>query len=280
MGRCLTVVVMVMVGHFALGQEPPAPPTQATPAMLMADDTKQPRITVSWPTKSGTTAKVEGERAWRSPADKSLLGKNIECYAAMGGYRLEKGAGHPKGATVRAGLSKLDLRKLFFEDIAEGATVTITVDHIAMNQPAMPRPKTSLMQLKYRMSDLDACSLDGTNKSLLNTADPKDPLGELIVPGTARLGALDGQPGHGSVEAKVEADGTVTVTFKCPYVLFRHIRDPYQRTAPGSFFEPSIVNVEIELVPKPVDEQERQREPVQHPTTEAQPGQDPKGGKP
>lgn len=259
-----------VVASAAAGPDRPAQP-QNPPPILMADDARKVKVTVSWPTRDGEEISVSGERAWRSPADRSRLGKNIDCFAALGGVRLEKGYGHPKGVFVRVGLIKRDPAALFFEDIAEGATVTIRLDGIAMNQPAVPRPKTGMMQLKYRMDDLEACELDGTNRNLLNTADPEDPLAAVVVEGTARFGALDGGQGHGSFETMVAADGTVSIVLRCPYELFRHIKDPYQRTTPGGFFEPTYVHVEMELLPRAVAEAEEKA---------AEPGAVPTGGEP
>jgi hypothetical protein len=240
-----------------LGQNAPAQEA----SILLADDAHRPHVVISWPTRDGKTVTLEGERAWRSPGDKSLLGKNVECYAALGGTRLEKGAGHPKGAIVRVGLYKADAKKPFFEDIADDATITITLDHIVMNQPATPRLKTGLMHMKYMQSDLVACGLDGTARNLLNTSDPEDPLAKVVVPGTARPGSLDGQgKDHGAFQARTEADGSVTVTVTFPYVLLRHIKDPSQRTNPGGFFEPQHFHVEMELIPKAVADAEKAAE--------------------
>jgi hypothetical protein len=244
----------VLLGSPAKGQDA---------ALLLAADGKQPHISVSWPTNLGKTRTVEGDRAWRSPADQSPLGANIAAYAAVGGIRIEKGAGHPKGALVGITLSKLDTSKLFFEDIKVGASVTIRIDHIVMNQPAVLRPRTGLMQLKYRIDDLKACELDGTNKNLVVTADPRDRLREVLVPGTFLLGGLDGSaPEHGRIETGAASDGSLTVTLTCPYTLLRHFKDPYQRTTPGGFFEPASIHVEVEVLPKAVAEAEPEAPPA------------------
>jgi len=221
----------------------------AQTTLLLADDLKRPRISVSWPTKDGKSVTLEGTRPYRSPSDKSLLGKNIECYAAIGGTRLDKGLAEGRGAVVRVGLYKVDANKPFFENIAEDAIITIRVREVLMNQPAVPRPKTGMMHLRYTLGDLTACGLSPDSRNQFITVDPEDPIKEGVQVDSGRFGALDGAAGHGSMTAVVEPDGTITMELKCPYVLLRHINDPYQRSTPGGFFEPPHFHFEMELLP-------------------------------
>jgi hypothetical protein len=170
-------------------------------------------------------------------------------YVALGGTRLDRGRGHPDGASVRCGLYKRDPKKPFFRDIKDGSSITITLSGIRMNQAVRPNERTGLMHLKYMMSDLDACGIDSTGRNLFVSVDPEDPLKESVTSGSGRFGWLDGAEGHGSAKAEVLGDGSVTLTFSVPYALLRHTRDPEQRTAPGTFFEPQHFHVEMELMP-------------------------------
>jgi len=69
----------------------------------------------------------------------------------------------------------------------------------------------------------------------------------------ARLGVLDGSSaGSGSVKFAQADSGEITMTAVIPYALFRHVRDPWQRTNPGTFFEPTHFHVEVEVLPEEV----------------------------
>jgi hypothetical protein len=217
---------------------------------LLADDAKRPRVEVSWTTASNEAVKLTGELSWRSPAARVSLGKNVLAYAALGGSRLDKGLGHPLGAIVRVGLYKADSARLFFEDIAEGSRVRIRVSGIAMDHAAFPRERTGLMHLKYSLSDLTSCGLDGNARNLFNSVDRDDPIGQTVQADSARWGVLDGKgEDHGMFIGRVEDDGSVTLECEFPYPLLRHIKDPYQRSKPGAFFEPNHFHLEMELLP-------------------------------
>lgn len=240
----------------------------AQPSILLADDARPAHVAVSWTTQDGKTISLEGDRGYKSAAQKTPLGHNVECYVALGGTRLNKGLGHPDGAGVLVGLYKLDAKKPFFADIAENATITMKLDHVFMNQPVVPRPQTVLMHLRYMMEDLQACGLSGNARNLFNTADPEDPIKDRTLGASARLGCLDGKgDDHGSVDAKTEADGSVTLTIKFPYPLLRHTEDPYKRTKPGGFFEPNHFHIEIELLPKAVADKLTDSKPPATPDT-------------
>src|SRR6185295_4914778 len=119
MGKTLTRAVCVL-GAIATGGGVHA----ADPPLLLADTSRWPRVTVEWETTDGKTVKLEGERGYKSPADKSPLGKNVDCYVALGGTRLDKGCGDPHGAILRVGLYKSDTKQLFFDGIREGGQIT------------------------------------------------------------------------------------------------------------------------------------------------------------
>ncbi len=240
-----------------------APMAKAQTELLLADTTRRPRVTVSWPTSKGQTTTLQGDRGYESPGQKSLLGKNVEAYVALGGTRLDKGAGHPRGAVVRVGLYKLDAKKLFFDDIAETGIVTIKLEGIFMNQPAVPRPKTGLMHLKYILNDLQDCGLDGNDRNLLITVEPDDPVKAVTLADSGRWGGLDGKGDqHGSLTAAVQPDGSVSMVCTFPYPVLRHLKDPYQRSKPGAFFEPQHFHIEIELLPTAVAEPAAPNQPA------------------
>ncbi len=223
-------------------------PTHAQ--ILLADDSRPARISVSWPTRDGKTAQYTGERLYQSSAQKSPLAPNLDAYAGLGGTRLNKGLASPKGAVLLVGLYKQDAKQPLFANIADNASITITLDHVFMNHPASPRHESAMMHLRYMMDDLKACGLSGDARNLFNTVDPKDPIIEKASGGSVRPGCLDGQGAdHGRVEASVEADGSLTIKATFPYALLRHTKDPYQRTNPGGFFEPNHFHLEVEVLP-------------------------------
>lgn len=235
-----------------------AAPTVAQTSILLADDSRPARVTVSWPTRDQKTVTHTGDRPYQSSAQKKPFAPNIDVYIGLGGTRLGKGLADPKGATLLVGLYKQEAKKPFFQDIADNASITITLDKVFMNQPASPRDQTAMMHLRYMPEDLKACGLSGDARNLFNTRDPKDPIIEKATGNSVRAGCLDGKdPSHGSVLTKVEPDGSLTLTLTFPYPLLRHTQDPYQRTNPGGFFEPNHFHFEIELLPatpaKPVD---------------------------
>jgi hypothetical protein len=220
-----------------------------TPPLLLADDSRVPQVVVMWPTRDGGEVRLQGDRRYRSPGDKRPLGHNIDAYIALGGTRVDRGLGHPDGATLRVGLYKREVRRPFFDGIADKAMVTITLHKAFMNQPVVPRPSTGLMHVQYMLSDLTSCGLDEDARNLFNTADAADPLLATVLPNSARPGSLDGGGvDRGEITTRVEEDGSVTVIWRFPYSLLRHIQDPYQRGTPGGFFEPQHFHVEIEVV--------------------------------
>lgn len=250
----LTTIFLAAATSSGQVQPVQTPPEQ--PTVLLADDSRPAHVTVSWPTRDGKTTTIEGERHYQSAGQKSPLGRGIDCYVALGGTRLNKGMGDPKGAGILVGLYKADAKKPFFENIAENAVISVTLDRVFMNQPAAPREKTVLMHLRYMLEDLAACGISGNGRNLITTSDPEDPIKDRTQGASARLGSLDGKTDeHGKVETKVEADGSITLMVKFPYPLLRHTEDPYKRTNPGGFFEPNHFHIEVEVVPskKPED---------------------------
>jgi hypothetical protein len=233
---------------------PPVPGVPRT-TLLLADEDRTPHVRISWPTADGSTVTLEADRPWASPGLQQEMSaqENVASYAGLGGTRLDRGGSHPAGAILRVGFYKVDTSKPFFKNIADGGTITITLSNAGFNQPVTARPRTILQHLKYMKSDIDACGLGVDALDQFNTYNPKDTLNGNITALNMRPGALDGHdPSQGTASATVEDDGTVTMTVAFPYPLLRHIRDPWLRTTPGSFFEPNHFHIECEVVPKPV----------------------------
>jgi hypothetical protein len=222
------------------------------PALLLADDSKEPRVSVVWPTRGGGEIRLEGTLPYRSAGRQQRLGRNLDVYVALGGTRLERGLGHPDGATIRVGFSKREARRLLFDDLGDEAQITVVVDGIFMNQGVLPRLRTGLMHVQYATADLLSCGLGDEARNLYNTADAADPLLAGIPPENARAGILviggGGGERQGAISAEVLEDGSVRVMWVFPYALLKHIQDPYLRTNPGGFFEPQHFHLEIELL--------------------------------
>lgn len=234
----------VALGHAAACEPPP---------ILLADDAHPPRVTVSWTVRGGETTTLSGERKYQSPGEKTRLGANIDCYVALGGVRLDKAAADPDGAVIRVGLYKADAKKPFFEGLADDAVVTIRLDGVRLNQGAVARPKTGLMHLRYMLDDLTTCGISADGRNQYLTASKDDKAIGTVLPESARPGVLDGEgKGHGSITTETASDGSSTVTFKFPYALLRHQKDPSQRTTPGAFFEPQHFHCEVEFLPTEV----------------------------
>lgn len=221
--------------------------------LFLVDDTHKPGVTISWPTTAGKTISLHADLAWTSTTDRTVLGHNLEVFACIGGTRLDKGAGNPAGAVFRTGFYRTDLTRPFFEDIAPGSSVTIVMTNVLFNRPAVVRPATALQHLKYMPEDAAVCGLGDTGLDQYNTASATDTLNGKITVANARLGVLDGATaGSGSVTFEQAAGGEITMKAVLPYALFRHVRDPWQRTNPGTFFEPTHFHVEVEVLPEEV----------------------------
>lgn len=244
------------------------PPTPApTPSLLLVNSDKHPRFTLSWTQTNGERVELAGSFPYGADIDRVALGSNIEAYIAVGGTRLGKGAGHPKGAIVRVGFYKVSAPGPFFEDIKPGTNVDVTLTGVALNQPAKPMPDTALMHLKYNPNDLVSCGLPPGAFECFNLASEIDMLNDRIEPGKdARLGVLGPDSTVGaSSDARLEDDQTVTLTASVPYALFRNPQDPWESDLPGTFLEPIHFHVEVEVLPQGVEplDIEARRERIQ-----------------
>lgn len=231
--------------------------------MFLVDDSKQlPHVVISWPTRDGDQVKLVCDRPYRSPNEREFLDRNLECFVALGGTRLDRGIGHPRGAILRVGFYKKDTTKPMFDDIADGAMIDVTLSKVFFTDAPAPRLQTALQHVKFMAADLVSCGLGGEAVDQFNTVSLTDTLYGKITPSNGRMGGLDGEAGHGKIDFTVEPDGSVTLHAKLPYGQLRHVKDPWKRSAPGTFTEPQHFHVEVEVLPKKVaDDEESGRIP-------------------
>lgn len=228
--------------------------SDSQPAILLVDETRHPHVAISWQQTDGTEITLESDLPYTSKNERKQMGHNVELFACVGGTRLDKGAGHPKGLILRAGVYKTENSRPMFEAIKAGTDVTMTLKGIYFNQPAVPDSTRVLQHLQYTLADVASCGLGEGAMDQYNTVDPRDNLYGKILDENARFGVLSGdKPGGGKVEIKSETDGSVTLVVTTPYALFRHVRDPWMRATPGSFFEPYHFHLEIEVLPVGVE---------------------------
>lgn len=224
------------------------------PALLLVDDARLPRVRIAWHGADGIEHIHESELSYGWDGDRKPIGANIAAYAAAGGTRILKGASHPKGAVVRFGFYKVEEGLLFFDQVESDSVIDVQVTGIRMNQPAVPRTQTIVQHLKFSRDSLKACRVPSDAWNLFNTVDPGETMKGRIRPGyDARPGSLDGRPGHGSGQARIESDGSISLHVRVPYALFKHIRDPWKHSVPGTFLEPMHFHVEIEILPQGVE---------------------------
>jgi hypothetical protein len=221
--------------------------------LLLADDTRLPRVRVTWQKTDGKPTTLEAALPYASQDELRALGDNLQAFVALGGSRLEKGAGHPAGAIVRIGLVKADPDLLMFEDIAHATEVVVELRGIYFNQPALPDPDTLIQRLRYKADDVIACGLTINQAEMFNLASHDDDMGGTILPEQARFGCLGGGDDHlGEARVGVAEDGEVSLRAVIPYRLLRHKGDPWSLELPGSFFEPFQFDLEFEVLPEAV----------------------------
>lgn len=265
--------------------------------VLYIDDRFEPEFTIEWETTGGETVKLEGQAPYRAPEDRKFIGRNVEAFIAVGGTRLTKAAGRRSGAILRVGFYKKDTQELFFEDIRDGSSVTMTMTGVRFMSDGAPDPETIVQHLKYTLEDVEECGLTGEAMDQYNTRNPADTMHGKITPENARLGSLNGVPGdepkaegerskaaetpadggapesekaaaqrapfpEGEADVWLEEDGSVSMKATIPYALFRHVRDPWMRTDPGGFFEPYHFHIEFEALPVEVWEEEYEDRPL------------------
>ncbi len=223
--------------------------------MLVIDAETRPEIAISWTDKSGNPHRLTGSRPYAFDTERTPLGENLTAYAAMGGTRLSKAAGHPRGAIVRCGFYKAENAKPFFEGVGAGTMITVEMRGVRFNQPVDVHAASIIQHLKYDRGEMQACGLPGDAREQFNLVSAKDTLNARIQPGVdARLGALDGtDDALGDASLRVEDDGSVTMVVTFRYPVLRNLRDPWKSDLPGTFLEPYHFHIEFEALPRGVD---------------------------
>ena len=225
--------------------------------ILLADDTKQPHVTVSWTRADGEVTRFDLDVPLTNPDERAALGDNLETFVALGGSRLEKGAGHPSGAIVRVGIYKTDRDLLMFDDIAHGSDVVIELTNVAFNQAVASDPETLVQRLRYKADDILACGLTINQTEMFNVVSEDDNMGGTILTEQVRYSCLGGgDENGGEATVWVADDGTVSMRAVVPYRLLRHKGDPWALEVPGSFFEPFQFDLEFEVLPWDIAEAE------------------------
>ncbi len=240
-----------------LGIIPAASGSLGHDPILLADDTKQPHVSVSWTRSDGEVTRFDLDLPLTSPDERAALGDNLETFVALGGSRLEKGAGHPSGAIVRVGIYKTDRDLLMFDDIAHASDVVIELTNVAFNQEVAADPDTLVQRLRYKADDILACGLTINQTEMFNVVSEDDNMGGTILTEQVRYSCLGGGDANGG-EARVWVadDGTVSMRAVVPYRLLRHKGDPWALEVPGSFFEPFQFDLEFEVLPREIAEAE------------------------
>lgn len=239
-----------------LGQptSPPVPQSE-TPrvqtSLLLPDLDAHPRLELAWTTSAGERIKLEGVRDYAGDKNRTPLGENIEAFAAIGGTRLSKSAGHPDGLIVRAGFYKADPTAPFLRDIGEGGTIRVRFSGVRVNHPAAPRLESVVQHLKFSLVDLQECAIPDDAFEQFNLYSETELLNNRVTPGLdARPGVLGGAPDSTArTHVSVEDDASITLDVEFPYALLRHVLDPWQSEVPGTFIEPIHFHFEVELLP-------------------------------
>ncbi|MBL4698249.1 MAG: hypothetical protein JKX70_05385 [Phycisphaerales bacterium] len=266
----LSVWVLIgVLGSLALGAQPESKFTnlyeisksesQERPVLLLVEHDVHPTVEVNW-VINGKKEGFTGTMGYTAPYGGQAIGKNVKCYVTLGGTRVETGAGHPKGAVIRLGVTKIDSARAFFAGIDPHTMIEFAVTGVKFNQPVKYHEGTGMMHLKYAIGDLKACALPGTARNQYLLSDPEDTLGGRVIAGeNATPGALDGGEDHGSLTVEVDQDDPTLVSMRVrvPFGMLRHLQDPWKSDLPGTFFEPIHMHAEAELIPVDVEPLDR-----------------------
>ncbi len=225
------------------------------PPFLAVEARHTPRVTIAWIRTDDRREEIVAALHWGVDADRISLGHNLTAYAAIGGSRIGKGAGHPRGSVIRTGLYKSVGPRPFFEDLKPGSAIEIRLEGVHFNQPVRAIRDSAVMHLKYNPDDLIACGLPPGARECYNLVSTTDTLNDRTVPGEdTRMGVLDGSDTtDGDLRLVETGPDEVGFTATIPYALLRHPLDPWQSDLPGTFLEPIHFHVEIEVLPEGVE---------------------------
>jgi hypothetical protein len=246
---------------YSLGSEPAfSEQGRQTPEPLWIEATAQPTVHVQWRAANGTRKSHTQALPYTEAVDRVLVGDNLQMYVSVGGTRLEVGAGHPRGVVVRLGLYKADEALPFFGSVDPDQPIEIELRGVRFKTPAVPIPESILQHLIFALNDVVACGLSEEFVNMYNLASEDDTLNGRVDETRGRFGALQIDPREtttklsqtGTASVVVEADGTVTLKAAFPYRMLRHQADPSSLDLPGTFFEPTVLQLEFEAV-SPVD---------------------------
>ena len=262
-----SIASLAMIASSVWGQSGSEDPSaqSVNSGILLANASIEPTMTIRWTSNQGPR-ELSGSLPYGPPSGGEILegsreDGNIRAYLAIGGTRVETGAGHPKGLVIRAGLTKVESARQFFQDIAPGTSIEIELEGVVLQSEIKYHEGTGIMHLKYAIGDLLACSLPGTARNQYLLSDPKDTLGGRVVAGlNATPGALDGSEDHGSINFTIDDQDAskISMQFVVPYAMLRHLQDPWNSTLPGTFFEPIHLHAEVEVIPINVEPFDRE----------------------
>ncbi|MFG0307349.1 MAG: hypothetical protein ACF8Q5_14175 [Phycisphaerales bacterium JB040] len=220
----------------------------AYPHLLLVEADQHPTISLSWHSHSRGLVRYAARLPYNIDSQRVHLDDNVEAFAAVGGTRISKAAGHPQGCVVKAGFYKNDPGTPWFSDIDTSKPIAITIEGVAYNQPVDLHTDTALLHAKYSPEDLESCGLPGDARECFATGSAVENLNRRVRPGVdTTLGGLSAS-GPGSVTAALSDDGLVSYTFTFPYAMLRNLQDPWYSTLPGTFLEPFHFHVEFQVL--------------------------------
>jgi hypothetical protein len=198
------------------------------------------------------------------------MDSGVQAFVALGGTRLDKGAGDPNGAIVRVGFYRQEGAELFLPGIVDGGWVEVELAGVRFNQGVRASPSSLVQHLKYSASALEACGAPSTMGDVYSTGNPSDDLaGRIRDPRGVRPGffvgdltermwggwraevgpaGLDGARG-GHASLNVTGGDTARLRVAFPYAALRHVVAQGEPPLPGRFSEPDHFHVEFEAVP-------------------------------